>query len=128
MAKCAGVTIDGAACRVPISADAKWCRWHNPSPEARTAHREASQRGGLTKAYGALPTSESLWQSVSTLDLTTATGLSYFLAATLQRLATLPFDTRVAHAIASVMNTQKGAVELAQIESRISRLEQDAGD
>jgi len=77
----------------------------------------------VSKAYGALAVADSLADAVAGLDLTTADGLSKYMAATLQRIAALPFDTRVAHAVAGVMNAQRATVELAAVEERLQALE-----
>lgn len=123
MNPCRGVTPKGTPCKVRLALGAEWCRWHDPSPTARARHRQASELGGITKAYGALEKSESLRASIGELDLSTAVGLASYLACALHGLGNLPFDTRVAHAIAALINAQRATIELASLEKRIEKLE-----
>ncbi len=61
------------------------------------------------------------------LDLETATGLRTYLARALQRLAELPFDVRVANAMAQTVNVARATIEAGDLEERIRALEAKEG-
>ncbi|HEY4303015.1 MAG TPA: hypothetical protein VGM82_01005 [Gemmatimonadaceae bacterium] len=103
----------GVACKGNVVKGRDYCRWHDPSAEARARHQEESRRGGQAKAYGALPTTSALatLESLKGVDFTKADGVRQLLAAQLAQLAALPFDTRVAYAIAQTASIQRAAIE-----------------
>ena len=102
-----------------------YCRWHSPEPADREKHKAESRRGGLPKAYGALPAVSASVESkgVTAVDLETAEGLRGFLAATLQQLAHLPFDARTANSISSLATAQRSLIEASDFEKRLNALE-----
>lgn len=57
------------------------------------------------------------------LDLETAVGLRRYLAQALQQLAQLPFDVKVANAMAQTVNVARAGIEAADLEARIAALE-----
>lgn len=81
---------------------------------ACTMTRRDNQRGTLATTAP---------HAVKRLDLSTAKGLSAVMAATLNGLAALPFDLRVANAVASVANAARRAIEVGSIEKRLAALE-----
>ena len=60
---------------------------------------------------------------VDDLDLETAAGLRTFVARALRQLARLPFDVRVANAIAQVVNVARAGIEAGDLEDRLTALE-----
>jgi len=64
---------------------------------------------------------------VADLDLETAAGLRTYLARALGSLAELPFDVRVANAMAQVANVARASIEATAIEHRITALEVKEG-
>ena len=123
--RCTSLTRSGAPCRAAVAPGRDVCRWHDPSPAAKARHKAESARGGLTKAYGALPAVAALADDprVSALNLETAEGLRGFLGATLAALARLPFDTRTANAISALATAQRNIVEASDFEARLATLE-----
>ena len=119
---CSQMTVSGAPCRMPVALGETRCRFHRDP----RAHRAMSRRGGKGKAP-ARPFVGPLTEdpAVQSLELLSATELPCILAATLRRLALLPFDVRVATAIAQVVQTQRAAIETADLEERLRALEQN---
>ncbi len=64
---------------------------------------------------------------VNDLDLENALGLRTYLARALARLAELPFDVRVANAMAQMANVARASIEVADIEDRLVALEVKEG-
>src|SRR5690348_4211193 len=97
---CSAKTRSGARCKAQVRAGADRCKWHSRDPATKARHLEESRKGGLSKAYGALPAGAPLADTLKgvELDLGRAEGVSSLLAATLTALAQLPFDVRVANA------------------------------
>ena len=60
---------------------------------------------------------------VGDLDLETAAGLRTFLARALGQLARLPFDVRVANAMAQMVNIARVGIETGVLEARLAALE-----
>lgn len=127
MTTCTATKQDGAPCRARPQPGSTFCPWHDPDPEARERHRAASRRGGEAKAYGALaavaPIQDDLGPGV---DLGTAQGGRDLLAVALQRLAALPFDVRIAHALAQLVAIQRAQIETSDLEQRLAALEASA--
>lgn len=123
--RCTALAASGAPCKAPPIPGRRVCRWHDPSPEAKAKHKAESKRGGLSKAYGALPSVAALADDprVAALDLETAEGLRGFLGATLAALARLPFDTRTANAISALATAQRAILETSDFEGRLAALE-----
>jgi hypothetical protein len=116
---------NGDPCLAALIPGRDVCRWHSTDPADRERHQAESRRGGLSKAYSAIPSVAPLAETagVSELDLATPTGLRAFLAATLRALAHLPLDTRVANAIAQVVTCQRSVLETSDFEERLRILE-----
>lgn len=126
MTSCTQLRKDGKPCKASPKPGESVCRWHSQSPEDRARHIEESRRGGLTKAYGNLESVSALSEieGVRDLDLSTAGGLTSFLAATLGNLARLPFDARIANSIGNLSNAQRSLIEASDFERRIAALEE----
>lgn len=116
----------GEACTAPLIPGKTHCRWHSPDPADQQRHRAESRRGGLAKAYNAVPSVAPLAQTagVLELDLESAAGLKSFIGHTLRKLAELPFDVRVANAIAQCVTCARAVVEASDLEERLAMLEQ----
>ena len=123
--QCTSLTTGGKPCRAHVEHGSLFCRWHDPSPSARAKHSAESKRGGLAKAYGALPAIAALAEdpAVAALDLETAAGLRGLLSATLGALARLPFDMRSAHAIGALATAQRSTLEISAHEARLAAVE-----
>lgn len=123
--RCKAKTAAGASCRVPPLPGKDRCRWHSADPGERAKVREQGRRGGLKKAYGALPAVTPLAdvKGVPDLDLETPQGLRTFLAKTIHALSRLPFDVRVANSVAQLVTAQRAVVETSSLEQRLSALE-----
>lgn len=119
---------DGTPCKANVLAGSDTCRWHSDDPAQRQRHLDESRKGGLSKAYGAIPSVAPLADrpGVADMNLETAEGLRGFLGATLQRLARLPFDSRVANSISSLATAQRALIEASDFERRLSDLEKEA--
>ena len=85
------------------------------------ARRGGQQRGEQLKRIAAPPI------DVVDLDLETAAGLRTYLARALGRLAELPFDVRVANAMAQTINVARATIEASAIEDRLAVLEVKEG-
>lgn len=121
---CAATKQDGTPCRARVVPGREFCRWHDTSPEARERHREESRRGGESKAYGSLVSVRPIADDLNPdVDMGTADGGRQLLAVALARLAELPFDLRVAHAVAQLVAVQRTQVETTEIERRLDLLE-----
>ncbi|UCG87836.1 MAG: hypothetical protein JSW71_04620 [Gemmatimonadota bacterium] len=83
--------------------------------------RGGQRRGEQLKRVTASPI------QVANLDLETASGLRTYLARALGRLAELPFDVRVANAMAQLANVARASIEATTIEQRIATLEEKEG-
>jgi hypothetical protein len=104
----------------------KWCRWHDPSTEARARHHAESVKGGSVRPL--LPPSvEPIADAVKGCDTRTPRGLVSYLSATLDALATLPFSTGVAHAVVAAVNAQRATIETSTFAQRLDALEQHSG-
>lgn len=123
--RCTGTKPDGTPCANMATNGRKTCRWHSRRPADIAARLAASSKGGKTKAYGALPATGALADdpAISGLDLTTAAGLTLYVAAHLHALARLPYDIRTAHAAASLVNAQRSTIEASSFEARLAELE-----
>lgn len=123
------MTKAGVPCRAQRSPNKTVCRWHDASPEAKAKHLTESRKGGLSKAYGALPCTDALAAdpSIANLDLSTVEGLKALLAATLGALAKLPFDIRVSTGISQVAQSQRIVVVDADFDARLKALEGQSG-
>jgi len=123
--RCTSRTVNGAACRAAVVPGRTVCRWHDRSPEAKAKHRAESKRGGVSKAYGGLPTAPSIADvlDMDTLDLETPAGSRALLAGALRQLARLPLDVRVANALAQVVTSQRNVIEASDIVRRLDALE-----
>jgi hypothetical protein len=123
--RCTATRADGAPCQAPARGGTALCRWHDPSPEAKSRHREESRRGGLAKAYNALPAIDSLTDdpTISQHDPNTAEGLRACVAVAIRALFKLPFDVRVAKAVASLATAQRALIEASDLERRLAALE-----
>ena len=122
---CGGTRRDGQPCRATALPGSDRCLWHDERPAAQRRRRDASRRGGLTKAYGSLPSTAPLADGldVANLDLASAAGVVQLLGETLGALARLPFDVRTANAIAQVATSQRAALEASALEARVGALE-----
>lgn len=124
---CTVPTKSGKPCKNTALPGKACCRWHSPSAADVAKHLEESRRGGRSRGAGApgvftvVPLADAI--DVASFDLTTATGLRGFLAAALAHLALLPFSTTTANAIAQLAVAQRGIVDSAEIEARLSALE-----
>lgn len=56
-------------------------------------------------------------------DLETTAGLRRYLARALLQLGRLPFDVRVANAMAQMVNVARAGIEAADLEARVAALE-----
>lgn len=123
--RCTSRTANGAPCRAAVAPGREVCRWHDPSKEAKAKHKAESKRGGLSKAYGALPAVAALADDppVAALDLTTAEGLKRLLAATMHALTRLPLDVRLATCLGQIATAQRGVLTDADFERRLEALE-----
>ena len=61
------------------------------------------------------------------MDLETAGGLSLYLTRALVQLAKLPFDVKVANAMAQMVNVARAGIEAADLETRLAALEAEVG-
>lgn len=126
MAKCTAVRLDGTACKANAKGHTPWCRWHDPSDEARAEHRAQSRAGGIAKAATiVVESAEPLANdpAVRALDLATADGVRGLLAATLRALTTLHVDVRLANALANLTHAQRASIEQVDVVERIEALE-----
>jgi hypothetical protein len=122
---CKAKTAAGKRCSVPALPGKERCRWHSRDPGERARVREQGRRGGLKKAYGALPAVGVLADSAGVVDLNleSAEGMRALLAKTMQALTRLPFDVRVATCIGQLATAQRAVVESSSVEQRLSALE-----
>ena len=125
MAKCLGITPAGVACKANPRTGLDYCRWHDPSKEARAQHRAQSSRGGLQKAYGSLPTADAIADvfDMDTLDLESPRGCRALVGAVLRQLAHLPLDVRIANCIGQLATAQRGLIESSNMMRRLEALE-----
>jgi hypothetical protein len=102
---------------------------HSVDPVVRAASREAAKRGGQARTRQlARPSADPLSPlEVADLDLETVAGLKTYVARALLKLATLPFDVRVANSIAQLANVQRSALEASDLERRLANLEAQIG-
>lgn len=120
--QCKAVTKAGGPCRARPVIGTQYCVAHTNDPDVRARAIEGSRRGG--QRHGERRRRDMVPPiQVSDLDLKTATGLLTYLARALRRLAELPFDVRVANAMAQTANVARAAIELAEIEERLVALE-----
>ena len=123
--RCAATKASGGPCHAPAQRGKTLCRWHDDSPDAKAKHREESRRGGLAKAYNALPAIESLADDpkLATHDPNTAEGLRECVAVAIRALFKLPFDVRVANAVGSLATAQRALIETSDLERRLAAIE-----
>jgi hypothetical protein len=127
---CRGTRANGEPCKANALDAAGFCLWHSPDPAHRKRHADAARKGGLTKAYGAIPSVAPLAETVNVeaLDLETPAGGRALLGAALRQLAALPFDVRVANALAQTVTAQRSLIETADLVTRLDALERAARD
>lgn len=106
-----------------MSAGRTFCRFHDPSPEARVRHREASRRGGLKGIAPPPSVAPVAITGMSITALETLHGLRRLLARTLAQLAQLPLDVRHATALGQLATAQRALIEGSDIEHRLTALE-----
>jgi hypothetical protein len=103
-----------------------YCLWHAPDQATREKARQLRQQGGRKRARQlAGPATAAL--DASDLDLATLDGLVQYTARALTRLATLPFDVKVANAIGQLVNVQRAALEVSSLDARLTALEHAIG-
>ncbi len=123
---CEGVTKAGGPCRARPITGTRYCVAHTDDPAMRARAIEGSRRGGQRRGEQLRRVTASPID-VMDLDLETATGLRTYLARALQRLAELPFDVRVANAMAQTVNVARATIEAGDLEERIRALEAKEG-
>jgi hypothetical protein len=100
----------GKPCRAPAVHGRKFCIRHSVDPTLRKRAREGSRLGGRNRALTTQRvTAPSI--EVGDLDLEAASGLRTIVARALERLASLPFDVRVANAIAQLVNVARPVID-----------------
>lgn len=121
---CKGKTAKGTPCSAAVVAGTEYCLWHSPDPATKDKVRRLRQRGGQarTRQLAAAP-GDPL--DVADLDLTTPAGLVQYVARTLERLATLAFDVKVANCIGQLVVVQNRALEVSEFEPRLRALEEE---
>lgn len=121
-AHCEGVTKAGGPCRARPVTGTRYCVAHTDDPAVRARAIEGSRRGGQQRGKQ-LRRATAPPMQVNDLDLESAVGLRTYLARALGRLAELPFDVRVANAMAQTANVARATIEVAEIEDRLVALE-----
>jgi hypothetical protein len=118
--QCSGLTISGDPCRAQAVHGSTMCFKHDPDHSVASA--EANRAGGRVRTgQMARPVAAPL--DVTGLDLTTAAGLTEYVARALRRLADLPFDTKVAAVVAQLVTCQRTTVETTDLAARLATLE-----
>ena len=125
-AHCEGVTKAGDPCRARPVTGTTYCVAHTDDPAVRARAIEGSRRGGQQRGKQ-LRRATAPPMQVNDLDLESAVGLRTYLARALGRLAELPFDVRVANAMAQTANVARATIEVAEIEDRLVALETREG-
>lgn len=118
--RCSAITRAGGHCRAPVVRGTSLCVRHSTDPVLRERALEGSSRGGRNRAIERVTAAPI---EADDLNLETPAGLSTYLARALKALATLPFDVRVANAMAQLVNSQRAGIEIADIERRLNNLE-----
>jgi hypothetical protein len=103
-----------------------YCLWHAPDQATREKARRLRQQGGRKRA-GQLAAPATTALDASDLDLGTLDGLVQYTARALMRLAALPFDVKVANAVAPLVNAQRAALEVSSLDARLTALEHAIG-
>jgi hypothetical protein len=124
--RCAGKTRAGKPCRARAVKGTTHCVRHAEDPKLRSRALEGSRRGGKSRAQ-ALSRTTAAPLEVDDLDLETAADLKRYLARALVQLARLPFDVRVANAMAQMVNVARAGIEAADLEARLASLELEVG-
>lgn len=122
--RCTAIARGGGRCKNAVVRGAH-CRFHSAHPEDRARVKAMGKRGGISKAYGALPSAPSIADvvDVDVLDLETPAGARALLAGALRQLARLPLDVRVANALAQVCTAQRAIIESSDLVRRLDALE-----
>jgi len=123
---CQGITKRGTACRARPVLGTAHCVAHTDDPAVRARALEGARRGGQRRGEQLRRVTAPPIQ-VADLDLETAAGLRTYLARALGRLAELPFDVRVANAMAQTINVARATIESSAIEERLAALEATEG-
>jgi hypothetical protein len=121
--RCSATTAAGKGCRAQAVHGTQLCIRHATNPTLRERALAGSRRGGSKRAASIRQTTASPLE-VGDLDLETTSGLRTFLARALGQLARLPFDVRVANAMAQMVNIARAGIEAADLEVRLSQLEE----
>lgn len=103
-----------------------YCVRHADDPRIRSRALEGSRRGGRNRGQ-ALRRTTAAPLEIEDLDLETAGGLSLYLTRALVQLAKLPFDVKVANAMAQMVNVARAGIEAADLETRLAALEAEVG-
>lgn len=126
--RCSGTKRDGSRCRAALIPGRDVCRWHSTDPADREKHLAESKRGGYARAYGQLVTVAPLGEAEEFAELrprlATAAGVRDFISLALAQLAQLPFDCKVANAIAQLATAQRGIIDTSDIEERLRIIEE----
>ncbi len=120
--RCSATTSAGKRCRAPAVHGTRYCIRHATDPSLRERALVGSRRGGANRAESIRRMTASPIE-VGDLDLETAAGLRTFLARALKHLARLPFDVRVANAMAQMVNVARAGIEAGDLEARLAVLE-----
>ena len=123
---CHGLTKAGRPCRARPVSGTRFCVAHTDDPDVRARALEGARRGGQRRGEQ-LRRDTAPPIPVDDLDLESATGLRTYLARALGRLAELPFDVRVANAMAQTANVARATIEVSAIEERLAVLEAKEG-
>lgn len=101
------------------------CIRHATDPLLRERALVGSRKGGIGRAESIRKMTAAPIE-VKDLDLETVAGLRAFLARALRQLAQLPFDVRVANAMAQMVNVARAGIEASDLEERLTALERGA--
>lgn len=124
--RCAGKTGAGKPCRARAVQGTAYCVRHAEDPRIRSRALEGSRRGGRSRGQALRRTTAAPLETED-LDLETAAGLKLYLARALFQLARLPFDVKVANAMAQMVNVARAGIEAADLETRLAALEAEVG-
>ena len=116
----------GKACRARAVHGTALCVRHAKDPGIRSRALEGSRRGGKKRGES-LRRSTASPLEVEDLDLETVAGLRCYLARALLQLGKLPFDVKVANAMAQMVNVARAGIEAADLETRLAALEAEVG-
>ena len=117
MAYCISNTKAGKQCTAPQMGGSDYCYRHNPEID-REAKLQASKAGG---------TSKSVLKDAPKAQLRTIEGIVNLLETNTNAVIRGDLDPRVSNAVVQNVNALLKVYELAVVDSRVRKLEQEAG-